>query len=127
MNRQRYDFLKEEGIINGCWWQGWLSFSTIIHHNITLFPEFRREKLAALLESTELRVCWPHDVRFANWWGIVAYTWANLKFAYDLYQVFWWTKLWLQIVIFMIWFISLMIWGKGYFNWSWKKGNISIN
>jgi len=129
MNKIEYNYLEKLWIINWCWAKWWFNFSNIIDHNIKLFEEFKQEFFNSLHLSIKLKACWPHDVRFYNWWFIFAYIWANLKFAYDVYKILDWTCLWNRMAVFLLSFFWLMIWWIKAFNWCfyWNKKNININ
>jgi len=128
MNKNRYEALEKRGIINWCWGKWGTDISKILEHNIVLFPEFQANKLSKLLYDLKLEWCWPHDVRFYNWGGLFTYIYANYKLAYDIYMLFWWTKLWIGLLIFVLTFSVVTIWWYKYFNWClpWNRKNISL-
>jgi len=128
MNAVRYKYLKNLWIINWCGAKGKFNFSLFIDYIIKFFHNFKQKKYNNFHNKIKLRVCGPHDVRFYNWWFIFAYIWANLKFAYDLYLLLWWTNIFIAFLIFILAFIILMIWWIGAFNWCfyWNKKDITF-
>lgn len=103
--------------MESCWWEGGLNFSKLLRHNFCFFPLFKVERLEALLTSIEDDVCTPHDKWFNKGWTIINYLYVNYLFAYRLTLKFWWTKLWVQLLILPIAFIAINLGWIKYFNW----------
>jgi len=126
MKLERYIELEQKWIINWCWAKWWFSFDRFFENKIKLFNNHKQELFKSLELSIQLKCCWPHDVRFYNWWGLFAFTYANYKFSKSLFYILDWTIMWNRIFAFLITFLWLMIWWISAFNWTFKKKNISI-
>lgn len=110
-------------IYNGCGWEGGLSFSKVVRHNVELFPKYKAEKAIDLWEWIEDDICKPHDKRFYIWGLLYAYIKANFIFAYNFTLKLWWTNYIVFFLSFPILFIWLNVFWVSYFNWCmpWNK------
>lgn len=120
MDKQRYEYFRERGIINGCWWEWSFKFNSVIKHNIQFFEEFNASKLSKLLEDIELQCCWPHDIRYHNWNTLLNRVVADLIFSVWIYKLLSWTSWWNRAAVFMLVFFGLLKYGGKYFNY-WER------
>lgn len=118
MKREEYNKLKEEWIINGCWWNKWFNFSKFFKDNVTTLDQFLPIKSASLIDDIELTCCWPHDVSFYNWGWYFSWILANIKFSINLYKLLGWTTFFQRIWIALIVFILLQKHSKTYYNFT---------
>ena len=115
-------------IYNWCWWEWGIKFWKIVRHNIPLLPHFKQELASNLWHWIEIGVCKPHDYDFYRWGLLIAYLWANAKFTYRFTIKFWWTNLFLQLLMLPVVFIWMNIAWVKYFHWClpWNKRDTNI-
>lgn len=104
-------------LYNWCWWEWGMNFWKIVRRNVPLLPHYKRRKALELWHGIEIEVCKPHDYDFYRGWLLLAYLWANAKFAYRFTIKFWWTNTLIQIIMLPVMFIWLNIGWVKYFHW----------
>jgi len=107
--------LRREWVIN---WVGTADFniSNIVRANIVFLPNFEAEKLSSFLDTVELKLSNPHDVRFYIWWWLYKFIKANFIFAKDLYKILHWTSKYEKITLCVVVFLILIKFWRKYFN-----------
>jgi len=106
---------KENKIINWVWGNDF-NISKIIRVNIPFLPNFEAKKLESFLNTFELKLSNPHDVRFYLWWGWYKFIRANFILSKDLYKIIHWTNFIERISISIVVFLILMKFWRKYFN-----------
>lgn len=124
LSKNELDELRKQRIVNECGAKGWVNFSSILKHNICLFPEFKKEKLSKLIEDLWY-VCSIHDLYYYKWNNILNKIKADYKISKYIFHLLDWTSLWNRLAIVFIVFIWLLRYWGDYFNRDKKKNLIN--
>lgn len=103
---------KENWIINGCGWKGWVDFSEIIKIFFEKFEKYNDEKIVQLWEDIE-QLCYEHDYDyFIQKWFLK----SNFDFAFWVFRLIKsWTNFSERFLIFIIIYFLLNKYWKKYY------------
>jgi hypothetical protein len=139
LNRRQRRYLFKKWLVNWCGGKWWFNFSTFINESIVKLKWYLSEFYTSLWNDIQL-LCFEHDIDFTLWWSIWDFRKANFLFAYKIFKLLAWKKLykswWLEMNIFFkvlnilprlgisfVIYILLNRHWKEFFNF-WKKKNI---
>jgi len=111
ISKKEREILKNNWIVNWCWWNWWFKFDKLLKEIIKSFDNYIPIKWEKLFNDLQY-ICYIHDLDFyLKKWFIR----SNLLFTYRIYKKTYWTKWIYRILFFMLIFSLISILWKKYY------------
>ena len=102
---------EKKWICNGMGWKGGIQWTD----KLRKLPYFKKGKEKQLLIDLDL-ISDIHDLYYLAWWWVMKFIKANYLFCIDLLQLLNWTLPMSRLILFIISFVWLNVFGRKYFN-----------